>query len=178
MSLAPSRPPGSVTRVVERGLRALCAAASAIGAAALAGLFLVVLLAVLMRYGWSRPLAFTEELAGLLMTVAVFTLLPVTVLQEINIRVTVLSERLQAWPQRLLFWLGQALLVAFAIVFTWQAWAITAFTAKLNLLSEQSRMPLAPFLLLCTLSMGLVGIVGAWRAWHVAQPAAGEKARA
>ncbi len=141
-------------------------------------MFAVVLLAVIMRYGWGRPLAFTEELAGLLMTVAVFTLLPVTVMQELNIRVTVLTERLAPLAQRLVFWIGQSLLVAFAAIFTWQAWAITSFSARLNLMSEQSRMPLAPFLLVCTLCIGLAGIAGAWRAWHAAAPQEGEKVHA
>ena len=60
---------------VERGLQGLCTAVSAIGAVSLAGMFALVLAAVVMRYVWSRPLDFTEELCGLLMTLAVFTLL-------------------------------------------------------------------------------------------------------
>lgn len=84
------------------------------GAAALAGIFVLVLVAVVMRYVWGRPFAFTEELSGLFMTLAVFTLLPSVVLREINIRVTVISDRLPARAQRVLFVVGQLLLLAFA----------------------------------------------------------------
>jgi TRAP-type C4-dicarboxylate transport system permease small subunit len=123
-----------------------------------------------MRYVWGRPFGFTEELSGLLMTLAVFTLLPSTVLGEINIRVTVLSERLPALGQRLLFVLGQVLLLAFCAVFVREAWGIYEFTAKLGLLSEQSRLPLAPFLLIGTLAMAAAGAAGAWRAIRPTRP--------
>jgi TRAP-type C4-dicarboxylate transport system permease small subunit len=131
---------------------------------------LLVLAAVVMRYIWGRPFGFTEELSGLLMTLAVFTLLPSTVLGEINIRVTVLSERLPALGQRLLFVLGQVLLLAFCAVFVREAWGIYEFTAKLGLLSEQSRLPLAPFLLIGTLAMAAAGAAGAWRAIRPTRP--------
>ena len=47
---------------------------------------------------------------------AVFTLLPMTVLKEINIRVTVVSQALPAMGQRVLFVLGQLILWAFVAV--------------------------------------------------------------
>lgn len=159
--------------MIERVLRGVAGACAAVGAASLAGIFVLVLAAVVMRYGWSRPFPFTEELAGLFMTVAVFTLLPATVIDERHIRVTVLSERLAPAAQRVLFVAGQVVLLAFVAVFVWQAWAITEFTHMLGLKSEQSRLPLAPFLALATASMALAGVVGAWRALRPAAPAAG-----
>ena len=165
--------PGS-DGVVERLMRLLAALLAGVGAAALAGVFLLVLAAVVMRYVWDRPWAFTEELAGLLMTLAVFTLLPSTVLREIHIRVTVLSERITGTTSRVLFVLGQVLLVVFCVVFVREAWGIYEFTAKLNLLSEQARLPLAPFLLISTVAMALAGIAGAWRALRPQAPEAGE----
>ena len=82
--------------LLDKLLRAVAGALAGVGAAALAGIFVLVLVAVVMRYVWGRPFAFTEELSGLFMTLAVFTLLPSVVLREINIRVTVISERLPA----------------------------------------------------------------------------------
>ena len=161
---------GRADELIERALRIMAGALAGVGAAALAGIFLLVLAAVVMRYIWGRPFGFTEELSGLLMTLAVFTLLPSTVLGEINIRVTVLSERLPALGQRLLFVLGQLLLLAFCAVFVHEAWGIYEFTAKLGLLSEQSRLPLAPFLLLGTLAMAAAGVAGAWRAVRPSRP--------
>ncbi len=156
--------------LLESGLRLLAGALAAVGAAALAGIFVLVLAAVVMRYGWGRPFSFTEELSGLLMTVAVFTLLPATVLREAHIRVTLVSERLQGLPARWLFVLAQAVLVAFCLLFLREAWAITAFTAQLNLKSEQSRLPLAPFLYLSTASVAVAGMAGAWRALRPMAP--------
>ena len=161
---------GRAGELIERALRIMAGALAGVGAAALAGIFLLVLAAVVMRYIWGRPFGFTEELSGLLMTLAVFTLLPSTVLGEINIRVTVLSERLPALGQRLLFVLGQLLLLAFCAVFVREAWGIYEFTAKLGLLSEQSRLPLAPFLLIGTLAMAAAGAAGAWRAIRPTRP--------
>ncbi len=161
----PGRRPGvAVLDAAETGLRLLTGALAAVGASALAGIFALVLAAVVMRYGWGRPFSFTEELSGLLMTVAVFTLLPATVLREAHIRVTLLSGRLRGLPARLLFVTGQAVLVGFCAVFLREAWAISQFTMQLNLMSEQSRLPLAPFLVLSTASVALAGLAGAWRA--------------
>ncbi len=164
----------SPAAALERLLRLLAAVLAGIGAAALAGVFLLVLAAVLMRYVWGKPWAFTEELAGLLMTLAVFTLLPSTVLREVHIRVTVLSERITGWAARLLFVLAQLMLVAFCAVFVREAWGIYDFTAKLKLLSEQARLPLAPFLLVSTVAMAGAGVAGIWRALRPQPPQASE----
>ena len=159
---------------VERLLRLLAGLLAGIGAAALAGVFLLVLAAVMMRYVWGQPWAFTEELAGLLMTLAVFTLLPSTVMREIHIRVTVLSEHVPGVAGQLLFIAGKVLLVVFCGVFLREAWGIYEFTAQPKLLSEQARLPLAPFLLLSAISVALAGVAGAWRALRPTTPEAGE----
>ncbi len=164
--------------LLDKLLRAVAGALAGVGAAALAGIFVLVLVAVVMRYVWGRPFAFTEELSGLFMTLAVFTLLPSVVLREINIRVTVISERLPARAQRVLFVVGQLLLLAFCAIFVREAWGIYEFTAKLNLMSEQSRLPLAPFLLVSTVSVIAAGLAGAWRTMRPIQPQAGEEVHA
>jgi TRAP-type C4-dicarboxylate transport system permease small subunit len=161
---------GTTHKGVEQGLRNVASLLAAVGALALAAMFILVLAAVVMRYIWGRPFAFTEELSGLLMTVAVFTLLPATVLKEVNIRVTVVSGQAHGMLQRVLFLAGQLILLAFCAVFVHEAWAISEFTYTLNLKSEQSRLPLAPFLILCTASMGLAGVAGLWRTLRPIQP--------
>ena len=45
---------------VDKVLRAAAGALAGIGAAALAGIFALVLVAVVMRYVWGRPFDFTE----------------------------------------------------------------------------------------------------------------------
>lgn len=161
----------------DKTLAALAALMAGVGAAALAGLFAVVLVAVVMRYVWGRPYAGSEELAGLLMTVAVFSLLPVTVLRDQHIRVSIVVDRLGGEAARLVVGLGHAVLLAFVTAFVWQAWAIAAFTAQLNLMAEQSRLPLAPFLYLCIAATGLAGVVAAWRAAVPLAPTAASPSR-
>lgn len=148
---------------IERGLRAVAGLLSAIGALSLAGIFVLVFASVFLRYVWGRPLDFTEELSGLLMTLAVFTLLPATVLKEVHIRVTVVSGLTHGALQRLMFLAGQLVLLVFCVLFVREAWAIAEFTHMLNLKSEQSRLPLAPFLVLSTAAMGLAGVAALWR---------------
>jgi TRAP-type C4-dicarboxylate transport system permease small subunit len=165
-------------RGVERFLRAIAGALAAVGAFSLAGIFVLVFASVIMRYVWGQPFNFTEELSGLLMTLAVFTLLPATVLKEVHIRVTVLSGLTQGALQRTVFLAGQLILLAFCVLFVREAWAISEFTYNLNLKSEQSRLPLAPFLLIATVSVLVAGLAGAWRALRPITPQAGEEVHA
>lgn len=159
-------------KAVERVLLALAGALALVGAAAMAGIFALVFAAVVLRYGWGRPLAATEELAGLLMTTAVFALLPLTILKDNHIRVTALSERLRGTASVILYVAGQAILVAFAGIFLRETWAIAAFTERLGLLSEQSRLPLAPFLMFAAAAIGLAAVCGLWRAFRPAEKSA------
>jgi len=55
MTSASQKPHPVWVVAVERGLQGLCTAVSAIGAVSLAGMFALVLAAVVMRYVWSRP---------------------------------------------------------------------------------------------------------------------------
>lgn len=160
-----ARPPeGGVLAVIDRVVSGVTLAFAGLGVLALAGILILMLAAVVRRYIWSAPLAFTEELSGLLLGVAVFALLPYTAGRELNIRVTILSARIGVTAGRVLFVAGQAVLVAFTAIFAWQAWQITAFTQRLNLLSEQARLPLTPFLYVTLAGIVLVGLVAVWRA--------------
>lgn len=170
-------PVAATHRGAERVLRAIASVLAAVGALSLAGIFVLVFASVLMRYVLGRPFDFTEELSGLLMTLAVFTLLPATVLKEVHIRVTVLSGLTHGVLQRSLFVIGQLVLLAFCVLFVREAWAIAEFTYNLNLKSEQSRLPLAPFLMLTTVGMGLAGVAGLWRTLRPIAPQAEDEVR-
>lgn len=162
---ARTRPPeGGMLAAVDRVVSAVTLAFAGLGVLALVGILVLMLAAVVRRYIWSAPLAFTEELSGLLLGVAVFGLLPYTAARELNIRVTILSARLGVPGGRMLFVAGQTVLVAFAAIFAWHTWQITAFTQRLNLMSEQARLPLAPFLYVTVAGVVLVGLVAVWRA--------------
>lgn len=151
--------------LLSRGLLALSAAACA-------GILGLVVLAVVMRYALGAPLRETEELSGLLLCTLAFLALPAVMAGHDNIRVTLVTERLSGLPRRIAWVLAQAVAVAFCALFALEAWNIAEFTLRLGLRSEQSRLPLAPFVLLLPASMALVGAIAAWQALRP-PPAAG-----
>jgi TRAP-type C4-dicarboxylate transport system permease small subunit len=136
----------------------------ALSAAACAGITGLVVLAVLMRYAVGAPLRETEELSGLLLCTLAFLALPAVMARHDNIRVTLVTDRLSGLPRRIAWVLAQAVAVAFCAIFALEAWNIAEFTLRLGLRSEQSRLPLAPFVLLLPASMALVGAIAAWQA--------------
>jgi TRAP-type C4-dicarboxylate transport system permease small subunit len=143
--------------LLSRGLLALSAAACA-------GILGLVLAAVVMRYAVAAPFRFTEELSGLLLSAMAFLALPFAMAGNANIRVTLVTERLGPAMRRLFWVIGQAIMVAFCAVFAWEAWGIAEFTLRLNLMSEQARLPLGPFVALMPAMLALTGFIAAWLA--------------
>ena len=142
--------------LLSRGLLALSAAACA-------GILGLVVLAVVMRYAVGAPLRETEELSGLLLCALAFLALPAAMAGNDNIRVTLVSERLSGVPKRIVWVLAQAVTIAFCAIFAMEAWNIAEFTLRLNLRSEQSRLPLGPWVMLLPASMAVVGAIAAWQ---------------
>jgi TRAP-type C4-dicarboxylate transport system permease small subunit len=138
-------------------------AMAALGAAAIAGIAALVVLAVVMRYALGAPFAFTEELAGLLMVASVFLGLPFVLATHAHIRVGLLHDRTSGLLRRLLWLLGQLVFVAFAAVFVRDAWADARFTLMLNLRSEVARIDLAPFVISMAVGIAIAGLVAAWQ---------------
>ncbi len=141
--------------LVSRGLLALSAAACA-------GILGLVVTAVVMRYAIAAPFRFTEELSGLLLSAMAFLALPFAMIGNANIRVTLVTERLPRPARRLAWVIGQAIMVAFCAIFAWEGWNIAEFTLRLNLLSEQARLPLAPWVLLMPACLALTALLAAW----------------
>jgi TRAP-type C4-dicarboxylate transport system permease small subunit len=135
----------------------------ALSAAACAGILGLVVLAVVMRYALGAPLRETEELSGLLLSALAFLALPAVTAGQDNIRVTLVSDRLSGLPRRIAWVLAQAVTVAFCAIFALEAWNIAEFTLRLGLRSEQSRLPLGPFVLILPAAMAVVGAIAAWQ---------------
>lgn len=138
-------------------------ALAALGAACIAAMAALVVLAVAMRYFLGAPFGFTEELAGLLMVSAVFLGLPFVLATHAHIRVGLLQDRTGGWLRRLLWVLGQSVFVAFAAIFFRDALADARFTLMLNLRSEVARIQLAPFVIGMAGGVGLAALVAAWQ---------------
>ncbi|MFZ9487328.1 MAG: TRAP transporter small permease [Alphaproteobacteria bacterium] len=157
----------TIGRILDLGARALAAIAAAAGAA----IFAFILAAVVMRYLVAAPFRFTEELSGLLLAMMVFLAMPMALVRDLNIRVTLVTDSLPALARRVAWIASELILVAFATIFAWQSWNLVAFHARLGLKSEQARLELWPWLAVMTACVALCALVGAWKATR--QPPSG-----
>ena len=157
----------TIGRILDLVARALAAIAAAAGAA----IFAFILAAVVMRYLVAAPFRFTEELSGLLLAMMVFLAMPMALVRDLNIRVTLVTDSLPALARRVAWIASELILVAFATIFAWQSWNLVAFHARLGLNSEQARLELWPWLAVMTACVALCALVGAWKATR--QPPSG-----
>jgi TRAP-type C4-dicarboxylate transport system permease small subunit len=151
-----------MARSFDRALLLISRGLLAVSAAACGGILGLVLSAVVMRYAVAAPFRFTEELAGLLLSAMAFCALPYAMAAHANIRVTLVTDRLGPLARRLAWVVGQAIMVAFCAIFAFESWGIAEFTLRLNLSSEQARLPLGPWVGLMPAMFALTGLVAAW----------------
>jgi len=151
--------PEQMDRVILWVTRAL----AALGAACIAGMATLTVLAVIMRYAFGAPFAFTEDLAGLMLVSAVFLGMPYAMATHAHIRVNIAYDRTQGWARRVLFLLGQLVFLAFAAIFFRDALADLNLTRMLNLKSEVARVPLVPFVAMMSGGVAVAALVAAWQ---------------
>jgi TRAP-type C4-dicarboxylate transport system permease small subunit len=156
--------PEHIVARVEQAIGLLARTLAALAAGAGAAILVLVVAAVVMRYVVSAPLRFTEELSGLLLAQMVFLAIPAVLLANQNIRVTLLVDRLPPLGRRIAFVIGQIILVAFCVWFVREAWAIASFEARLGAMSEQSRLPLAPWRYAIVAMVIFTAAIAAWQA--------------
>lgn len=156
---------------IDRLILLVSRALAALGAACVAGMAVLVVLAVAMRYAAGAPFAFTEELAGLLMVSCVFLGLPFVLASHRHIRVGLLYERTGGWMRRLMWIAGQLVFVTFAAIYFRDALADARFTMMLNLRSEVARIELAPFVIGMAGGIAIAGLVAAWQMLRPPPPA-------
>lgn len=135
-----------------------------LAAAAVASMAAIVVASVVMRYALGAPFRFSEELAGLLLAMAAFLAMPLTVAADLNIRVSLLVDRVPGPTRRGLFVFSQLILLAFGIVFLVEAWKLAEFTLARNLKTEQARLVLAPWMIVMAAAIALVSLLAVWRA--------------
>lgn len=165
---------------MDRVILGITRALAALGAAAIAAMAVLTVMAVVMRYVVGAPFAFTEDLAGLMLVSAVFLGMPYALASHAHIRVNIVHDRMSGWPRRALFLLGQLVFLAFAAVFLRDALADLNLTRMLRLKSEVARIPLAPFVAMMSIGVGLAAMVAAWQILRppspvVVQPEISEK---
>lgn len=148
---------------IDRALSVVCLALATLAGLCIAAIFVLMVAAVVMRYGVGAPFRFTEELSGLLLVTIVFLTLPYTILADKNIRVSILSSRAKGTMKLVLLVVSECILLAFALIFTWEAYRSTAFTVRFGLASDVARVPLSPFMIVMTGSVALVSAIAVWQ---------------
>lgn len=149
---------------IDRALDLVARALAAVAAAAGAAIFALILGAVVMRYALNAPARITEELAGLLLAMMVFLAMPLALKHDLNIRVTLVTDRLPAGLRRAVWVLSELIFLAFAAIFVWQSWNLVAFHMRLGLKSEQARLELWPWLAAMMAAVAVSGAIAAWKA--------------
>jgi TRAP-type C4-dicarboxylate transport system permease small subunit len=166
----PAAEPAAQGRRLDAAVLILSRALAALAAAAVAGMAALVVASVVMRYAIGAPLRFSEELAGLLLAMSAFLAMPLTVAADLNIRVSLLPDRLPAPARNWLFVFGQLILFVFGVVFLHEAWKLAEFTVARNLKTEQARLPLTPWMMAMVAAIALTALLAAWRALRPPPP--------
>jgi TRAP-type C4-dicarboxylate transport system permease small subunit len=149
---------------VERWLHRLGYGMLVLAGFANLAIFCVVLLAVGMRYVVGSPLPETEELSGLLLAMSVFLVMPLTIIGNLNIRVTLVTERLAGAARRISWIVGELILLAFLAVFARETWIFYNTALRFREKSEQAQLLLAPWKLAAFVILVVCIICAAWRA--------------
>ena len=157
----------------ERLLQGLGKALLVLASLANLAIFAVVLLAVVMRYVAGAPLPMTEELAGLLLAMSVFLVMPLSVVANLNIRVTLLTGSLTGAARRVAWVTGELILAAFLAIFAKEAWTFYTTALRFREKSEQAQLVLAPWKLAAFALLVICLICALWRAWRPPPKAGG-----
>ncbi|MEO8654042.1 MAG: TRAP transporter small permease subunit [Ramlibacter sp.] len=148
----------------NRLIDAICRFGLQVGAASTAGFFVLLAGSSIRRYVLGSPIAYTEELAGLLFVVTSFAAVPFGVMSGRHIRLLLVWRHL---PQPLASWLGvigDLLAVAVLWVIVTQMVAFAEYTRQVGARSEISELLLWPWMYFMPLSLSLLGLALAWRA--------------
>jgi TRAP-type C4-dicarboxylate transport system permease small subunit len=148
---------------IDRGIRLAALALAGLSAACVAAMFAIIVASVTMRYAVKRPLAFTEELTGLLLAASIFLIVPHVTASHLNIRVTLLADRLAGGARRLLHLVGQLVLAAFLAVFLNESLRFVGLALRFNEKTELTRLAIAPFKMLMAGCIGFALLIALWQ---------------
>jgi TRAP-type transport system small permease protein len=167
--------PAGLAARVDRALATVALGLAGLSALCVAAIFVVITTSVAMRYVASRPLAFTEELTGLLLALSVFLVIPHVTAAHRNIRVTLLSDRVPARAGRAVHVLAQAVLAAFLGVFLWESWRFVGLALRFAERTELTRLPIAPFKTAMAGCVAFALLIALWQAFRPPPRGAGLK---
>lgn len=120
---------------------------------------LLILVSTLMRYIADQPIPFSDELAGLLFLTLAFTTFPHVINKSGHINLNLFAERMPYSLQRVLIVVAAVIFVAFAAVFSYEAWKFMEFSMVVNSRTAVSGILLWPWMALMPASMVLCAVV-------------------
>ena len=116
------------------------------------GIVAIVLLSVFQRYVLKSPLAFSEELVGLLLSSMLFLSLPYINNTDKNVKITLITNIVQAEYRLLLSIIAHIVSIIFCLWMLIETIEWMKFAIKLNLKTENSRIILSPWMAILPLS--------------------------
>lgn len=119
----------------------------------------LIFISTLMRYLGGRPLRFSDELAGLLFLSLTFLSLPYVLDKGRHIRIEILTNLMPAPIARIMDVIGTLVLVAFCMIFAYEAWDFMSFSLAINSRTDISGLLLWPWMAIMPFSMLLCLLV-------------------
>lgn len=146
-------------RYLAQGLEFLALAMAILAALAMVGIVMVIVTSVIMRRFANTPLHITEDMVGLMLSVALFLGLPYVTLRSKHVRVAIVAE---AVGERFAPVLGGAAMLVGAVFFGWifiESLPWLEFAWKRELKTETARILLYPWMAVLPLSIGLTWVI-------------------
>lgn len=145
--------------IISLGLEYLALACAALAALGLSAIVTLIVTSVLMRKFANSPLHITEEVVGLLLSVALFLGLPMVTLRAKHVRVSLVTAVLKGRAQAALQMTGLLVGIGFFGWLIWETIPWFEFAFNRNLKTETTRILLYPWMALMPLSLGITGAI-------------------
>ena len=150
---------GKITSHVEHGLNRASEIGRLVGEVALGGIVLMIVIDVILRYGFDRPLAFSIELVEVALLLVVFFGIAVCTAQRSHVLIEILvmrfPRRLQAITESLVHFLGATL---FGIA-AWRIFTYAILVKEMGNVTMMLRLPYYPFILIAGICSTLVSLL-------------------
>ena len=146
-------------KVISRGLEYLARACATLAVISLMAIVAVIVTSVFMRKFANSPLHITEEVVGLLLSVALFLGLPLVTLRGKHVNVSILTRATQGTVKISLQVAGLLIGASFFIWLIWDAIPWFDFAFKRNLKTETTRILLYPWMALMPFSLSITGAI-------------------
>lgn len=146
-------------KTVSLGLEYLALAFAAFAALGLSAIVGIIVTSVVMRKFANTPLHITEEVVGLLLSVALFLGLPMVTLRAKHVHVSLLTTYVRGKAKTALQIAGLAVAIVFFGWLIWETIPWFEFAFKRNLKTETTRILLYPWMMLMPLSLAVTGLI-------------------